>query len=531
MRFYFLIVAVCVSCVCPPEAVTALVASAQGVETEATSQPSNGSEVIGEIGGGGVCKPRPLRDYAEKMIGADPTTADLWPGIVALGAESSDGSKAFYNCGGVLLDSQTVLTAAHCLNASEEDPDTGQWSLVSNSGERWPMVVLPNTDDLALDAQDAAVKIVSGEVFSSGGQTYRQDQSGNQYNDIAVLKTDRALPGPYARLSGNLQADPAIEGHLLWAAGFGTTEVSDGGLISINSRRGEGRTRAASRDLKDAILQFKPQKICAGTLGPMISDTMHVCAGWDEGGRDSCQGDSGGPLTVLDADGCPVVVGLTSFGQGCGLPGKYGVYTRVSQYREWIETKVPSAEFVDASPPAVGQEAFKRMVDAVIAAGANANAGLEVTLLENDIEVSGPLIAGRSYEFLVTAEKPSNLMIVDKNESGFYDLVFPYFEDNDEKIGPESPIRIPLTAQIQDTGASVEAGSLNFVLLPRSVDIREVFLAPSKVGTKSLRPRAAPPGKQLSNEMARIADLLDAGDEEIGSDAVASRMLTYEIRR
>ena len=56
-----------------------------------------GNAAIGEIGGGGICKPRPLRDYAEKMVGGDVTTADLWPGIVALGAAAEDESRAFYN--------------------------------------------------------------------------------------------------------------------------------------------------------------------------------------------------------------------------------------------------------------------------------------------------------------------------------------------------------------------------------------------------------------------------------------------------
>ena len=62
---------------------------------------TTGNAAIGEIGGG-ICKPRPLRDYAEKMVGGDVTTADLWPGIVALGAAAEDESRAFYNCGGVL---------------------------------------------------------------------------------------------------------------------------------------------------------------------------------------------------------------------------------------------------------------------------------------------------------------------------------------------------------------------------------------------------------------------------------------------
>ncbi|MEE2930222.1 MAG: hypothetical protein VX599_05880, partial [Pseudomonadota bacterium] len=59
-----------------------------GIAYAQNSTPAaEGNAQVGEIGGG-VCQARPLRDYAEKMVGGDITTAALWPGIVALGAES-----------------------------------------------------------------------------------------------------------------------------------------------------------------------------------------------------------------------------------------------------------------------------------------------------------------------------------------------------------------------------------------------------------------------------------------------------------
>lgn len=56
------------------------------------------------------------------------------------------------------------------------------------------------------------------------------------------------------------------------------------------------------------------------------------------------QGDSGGPLQSVTADGLNRLVGVTSFGRGCGSPVP-GVYTRVSRYLDWIESVVwPNAQ-------------------------------------------------------------------------------------------------------------------------------------------------------------------------------------------
>ncbi|MEZ6030748.1 MAG: serine protease [Hyphomonadaceae bacterium] len=467
-----------------------------------------------QIGGSDLCKPRPLRDYAEKAVGGDLTTADLWPGLVAIGAEAPDKSSAEYFCGGVLVDARTVITAAHCLNGAKQDPENRAWRSERSSSPAWPLMVLANQDDLANDGPDTVALVVDGGVYAEANQKYRRDNLDRQFNDIAYLKLDRDLPGPYARLSGSLEADPAIEGHLLWAAGFGKTDQT---ALSVEfaSRRGADMTRAPAQKLSDVILQFKPQSLCARANGATISDTMHICAGWDEGGHDTCQGDSGGPLAALDINGCPVILGLTSFGKDCGQPSAYGVYTRVSQYRDWIASKAPGAVFVDDKLPAAGQEAFKRMIDTLRQSELATSGGLSLVVTQaNGSPASQPFRNGQSYIVTARSTSDAKLVVVDRREDGFYDLVFPQSADDDELIGPGHDISLPaLQAQIVNDSAPTETGHLVFLTVPRSVDVRGVFLAPDKQKPKGFVVAAAQSGVQLSNEFNRIMDMLGAGGQ------------------
>lgn len=504
------------------------------VEDAVRSEDTAGSAIVGEIGGRGECTPRPLRDYAEKMIGGDVTMAELWPGIVALGAESPTGDQAFYFCGGILLDARTILTAAHCLDDAVQDENSNHWYYDFGGARRWPLIVFSNVDDLSEDDPRMVARVIGGEAIEVPGQEYEVDPVGNQLNDIAYLKLSKDLPGPYARLAGDSIADPTFEGHLLWAAGFGTTDANNMTLTPFNSARGENRTRAASRQLLDAIVQYKPQNVCSRAMGSGIDSRSHICAGWDDGAHDSCQGDSGGPLTVLDGEGCPVVVGLTSFGAECGMPGNYGVYTRVSWYRDWIAQIAPSTTFVDEPPPAAGQDAFKRIVDGLVQIGSDSSDDIRMSIRGDELSSSGNLIQGNSYEFVFESLYAANVMVVSENEHGFYDLLFPYFKTDRELIEPGAPVVFGFMATIDDSSAERETGTLRIFLLPKSLRVRDVFLSPSATRTKSILSDSFEVGSRLSLWFSLVSERTRDSDASIPTESdmrVSSRLFDYTIER
>uniref|UniRef100_T1H183 Peptidase S1 domain-containing protein n=1 Tax=Megaselia scalaris TaxID=36166 RepID=T1H183_MEGSC len=72
--------------------------------------------------------------------------------------------------------------------------------------------------------------------------------------------------------------------------------------------------------------------------GEISNILQKICAGDLEGIKDTCQGDSGGPIFMKKLF-TPYAIGLTSFGGSCahGIPA---VYTRISEYLDWIENIV-----------------------------------------------------------------------------------------------------------------------------------------------------------------------------------------------
>lgn len=191
-------------------------------------------------------------------------------------------------CGGVIVSPTAVATAAHCL---ADVPASETRVVAGREDKREPGGV------------------VLGVTQGWRHPDFRTVQEGS---DVAVLTVRGRLP--YAPV--DLARDPAEH-----PAGTEATVLGWGRLASGGER---------STSLRSVVVPVAENATCHEGYSDFTPASM-LCAGYPEGGADACQGDSGGPLVVGDT-----LIGLVSYGDGCGKPGKPGVYTRVTAFADDI---------------------------------------------------------------------------------------------------------------------------------------------------------------------------------------------------
>ncbi|KAM6136046.1 LOW QUALITY PROTEIN: hepatocyte growth factor activator [Phoenicopterus ruber ruber] len=92
--------------------------------------------------------------------------------------------------------------------------------------------------------------------------------------------------------------------------------------------------------LQETLVPIIPEEKCRSPeiYGTEISENM-FCAGYFDSKSDACQGDSGGPL-ACETNEISYLYGVISWGDGCSRVNKPGVYTRVTNYINWINEKI-----------------------------------------------------------------------------------------------------------------------------------------------------------------------------------------------
>ena len=111
-------------------------------------------------------------------------------------------------------------------------------------------------------------------------------------------------------------------------------EVSDGyGIISGFGSTAQGSYGSSKLLLTQVPILSRSECVNNPNIGSSMTSEM-ICAGKE--GKDTCQGDSGGPL-VIAMDNKWTLLGVTSWGLGCGRQNSPGVYVKVTEFIDQIE--------------------------------------------------------------------------------------------------------------------------------------------------------------------------------------------------
>ncbi|MCM2358298.1 MAG: serine protease [Geobacteraceae bacterium] len=231
----------------------------------------------------------PVPDAKYRIVGGERVSDGKYPWMAAL-YKKIDG-EWFQVCGGSLIDKQWVLTAAHC-----------------RVGTDW-LVVLGRTN-LTIGT--------IGEVHKVKEVRNHQGYDENDFNnDIALIKLDND-----SKLSAiALVTDNPIPETNMVVAGWGAMYEDGSSTVT----------------LRHVKVKCIGDSDCNSSYPKRVTANM-FCAGNLAGHEDSCQGDSGGPL-FFSPDFDPAnfqQAGIVSWGDGCARPNRPGVYTKLTNYRDWI---------------------------------------------------------------------------------------------------------------------------------------------------------------------------------------------------
>nr|XP_020763806.1 transmembrane protease serine 12 [Odocoileus virginianus texanus] len=237
-----------------------------------------------------------------RIVGGTEAQTGAWPWLVSLQIQS--GRYRAHVCAGSLVKNRWVLTAAHC---TKDATNPVMWR-----------AVIGTNNIKGSEPHSKRIKVNAIIVHP--------DFNVESYdNDIALFYLKKAvrynnyiqpicLPfGVFQRLNKNTTC---------FISGWGRTKE-------------EGN---ATNELHEAEVHYISRSFCNSEMsyGGIVPNTS-FCAGDEDGIFDSCRGDSGGPLMCyLPERKRYFVMGITSYGYGCGRKNFPGVYSAPSFNQKWL---------------------------------------------------------------------------------------------------------------------------------------------------------------------------------------------------
>jgi hypothetical protein len=295
----------------------------------------------------------------DRIVGGAPTTISEYPWQVAVAYDDLPGTgfdRQF--CGGTLVAPTIVITAAHCVFDNPPPPPGGPGIPGFNPAGSFEVFTgrtnLDSNEGQAIDVAELYYFQGSPAAPVTQAQSTDPNPATGQLYDPDTSEWDVA----FFRLEA-----PSTTGTPIQIAGPDETATWAPGRPALISGWGDLANAAGNfpNQLQAATVEMIDDATCGSPSvydGGFFPDTM-VCAGiFPEGGIDTCQGDSGGPLVVgvfeRNRAGRAVtghrLVGDTSFGRGCALPGFPGVYGRVAAdpMRSALQSGIQQVARVDA---------------------------------------------------------------------------------------------------------------------------------------------------------------------------------------